>query len=94
MKERCPICHKIRQDYFNYCPKCGFHFEPFPRKNGPAHYLKCRDCKYLVSIRKSYSWGTERNIDECQCPSLSNRPRIMYASSKACKKGFEPKETE
>lgn len=45
MRERCPECGILRFQRYQYCPKCGHHYETklYPQRK-VATYQKCMDC--------------------------------------------------
>ncbi len=54
-KERCPRCGLQRYFYYQYCPKCGHKFEEVQKKNHPATYKRCMDCKWFRYLTEEES---------------------------------------
>lgn len=89
--EKCPKCGKKRIGGYQYCPKCGHKYPPIERKSREtATYTKCKDCRFLSDERTTVG-------RKCLAPGKHwLYPSSMYKqpTQRACKKCFEPKETE
>ena len=87
-KERCPVCGIRRLAFYDWCPKCGHHYDPHIVTREFRTYLKCKDCVYLNGDKRSTGI-------RCTAPDAHRRfdeSNYKQPTDKACKKLFKGKE--
>lgn len=92
MTEKCPSCGLLRIGRYDYCPKCGHHYDPAPKFRLEATYLKHKDCKWFEPGTGMFSNGMCRNPKK-----KFNKQYEGYGytpTAHACKKCFEAKDED